>query len=294
MVQLSDCLLAVPNFSEGRDGETIDAIAGAFSGVRLLDLHSDPDHNRSVLTLAGEPGRLVEALVEGARVGTERINLRQHQGVHPYVGALDVAPLVYLRQAQRGLACAHALVLGERIGEELRLPVFLYGVVAGGRTRAQLRHGGPAELSQRLESGELVPDFGPRRIHQTAGAVLVAARPPLVAFNLVLAPPATLAQAKEIAQRIRSGGEDGLTSVQALGLQLPDSGDIQVSTNIEDYSATSPAQVVAAVRQYAEIAYAELVGMAPSGAFADFPATIPMPDLDPRQLFEHALSEEQS
>jgi glutamate formiminotransferase len=277
-------LLAVPNVSEGRDPEVLDAIGRAFAdgGARVLDLHADPDHHRSVFTLAGEPGRLADAVVAGARVAVERIDLTRHDGVHPRVGAIDVAPIVHLDDATRGAAVAEALVLADRLGDELALPVYLYGALAGGRTRAELRRPGALE--------GLAPDFGPPALHRTAGATLVAARPPLVAFNVELAPPATLEDARRIAAAIREGGEEGLPSVRALGLRLDRGGAIQVSTNIEDHRATTPADVVAAIRRHAGIARAELVALAPGAAFAGFPADVPMPGFEPdRHLIERAL-----
>jgi glutamate formiminotransferase / 5-formyltetrahydrofolate cyclo-ligase len=201
-------LLAVPNVSEGRDRATIDEVARAFScaGARLLDVHSDPDHHRSVFTLAGEPGRLAHAVLAGTRTAVASVDLSAHDGIHPRVGAVDVAPIVYLDRADRGSACAEALVLADLLGAELALPVFLYGELAQGRTRAELRRGGPAALANRVASGELRPDFGPPTVDPEQGAVLVAARPPLVAFNVELAPPATLEVARAIAARIRESG----------------------------------------------------------------------------------------
>jgi glutamate formiminotransferase len=178
--------------------------------------------------------------------------------VHPRVGAVDVAPVVYRTEAERGAACAEALLLAHRLGAELDLPVYLYGALAGGRTRAQLRRPGGLD--------GLAPDYGPAELHPTAGATLVAARPPLVAFNVELAPPATLEQARDIAARIREGGAEGLPGVRALGLELAGSGLVQVSTNIEDHHVTTAAQVVDAVARHAEVAGAELVGLAPAAA----------------------------
>ena len=180
-------LLAVPNVSEGRDRASIDAIATAFDG-QLLDVHTDPDHNRSVYTLAGNPGALAPYVLAGAREAIAHVDLGAQRGEHPRVGAIDVAPIVYLEDASRGAACAEALVLGDMLGSELELPVFMYGELAQGRTRAELRRGGPQELARRIDGGELAPDFGPRALHPTAGAVLVAARAPLIAFNLELEP----------------------------------------------------------------------------------------------------------
>src|ERR1700729_1087800 len=176
-------LLAVPNVSDGRRQATIDAIGQAFTAAgitRLLDVHSDVDHHRSVFTLAGVQGSLSSALLAGARVAVERIDVGEDRdageiGVHPHVGALDVMPLVYLDSSHRGAACAEALVVASELGDDLGVPVFLYGELAQGRTRAELRRGGVAGLARRLSTGELRPDFGPPRMHPTAGATLVAA-----------------------------------------------------------------------------------------------------------------------
>jgi glutamate formiminotransferase/glutamate formiminotransferase/formiminotetrahydrofolate cyclodeaminase len=268
-------LLAVPNVSEGCDARLIDELARAFD-ARLLDVHSDPDHNRSVFTLAGAPGALATAILEGARAALSRIDIGAHEGAHPRIGAIDVAPIVYLRDRDRGAACAEALVLGDVLGERLELPVFLYGALADGRTRAELRRGGPAALLERLATGELRPDFGPPRLHPTAGAVLVAARPPLIAFNVELAPPATLTDAKAIAAAIREGGADGLESVRAIGVWLRRQGVAQVSMNVEDHRATSLATLVEAIGRHATVTEAELVGLAPSAAFDGFPDAIPI------------------
>lgn len=272
-------LLAVPNVSEGRKRDVIDAIAQAFDG-RLLDVHSDPDHNRSVYTLAGERGSLAQAVLAGAREALGRIDLRSHIGAHPRVGVLDVAPIVYLNEEDRGAACAEALVLADLVGAELELPVYLYGALARGRTRAELRRTGPGALA------ELAPDFGPSHIHPTAGATLVAARPPLVAFNLELAPPATEAQAREIAAAIREGGPEGLPSVRAIGRWLKERGVAQVSTNVEDHRAVPLVRVAEAVARHAKVAEAELVGLAPEAAFDGFPENVAVRN---RRTIEDAL-----
>ncbi|MFZ1994698.1 MAG: hypothetical protein WAU75_11360 [Solirubrobacteraceae bacterium] len=268
-------LLAYPNVSEGRDTATIDRIANAF-GPGLLDVHSDGDHHRSAYTLAGEPGELAQAVVNGAREAVEAIRIDAHEGAHPRVGAVDVAPIIYLSDTDRGAACAEALVLADMLAVELHLPVFLYGILANGRTRAELRKGGPAALQRRVDAGELAPDFGPARLHPTAGAVLVTARPPLVAFNVELKPPATVGQAKAIAAHIREGGDEGLTGLRAIGLWLAATHLAQVSTNVEDHRATPLHAVVEAVARHAPVAGAELVGLAPQAALRDFPADIPL------------------
>jgi len=310
----SPILLCVPNVSDGRHAATIAAIGAAFAatpaaGVRTLDLHSDPDHDRSVFTVSGPPGSLADALLAGARVAVERIDVgareggkradtadRARPGQHPHVGALDVAPVVYIDPADRGAACAEALVIADRIGSELDVPVFLYGELSGAdaasaRTRAQLRRGGVAGLRARIEGATeaMVPDFGPARMHPRAGATLVAARPPLVAFNLQLAPGALVEDARRIAALIREGGRDGLPGVRAIGVELS-SGAAQVSMNVERPFEVSLARVVDAVSGYAEVASAELVGLAPAAAMEGFPKELALVGFDPaRHLIENAL-----
>jgi glutamate formiminotransferase/glutamate formiminotransferase/formiminotetrahydrofolate cyclodeaminase len=291
-------LLAAPNVSEGRERETIDAIGSALiagGGARLLDVHSDGDHQRSVYTLAGQPGALADALLAGARVAVERIDIRDGRGAHPHVGALDVVPLVYLDERARGAACAEALVVADRIGEELEVPVFLYGSLAGGRSRADLRRGGVAGLARRMADGECAPDFGPPRVHASAGATLVAAREPLVAFNLELAPPATLEDAREIAARLREGGVEGLPGVRAIGVPLRSRGDRgvvpQVSTNIEHPGRVALAEVLARTRAHVPISCVELVGLVPQAALEGFPDDVLIAGFDPaRQVIESALA----
>ena len=262
-------LLAVPNFSEGRDRAVIEAI-GAALGPGLIHASADADHHRAVYTVQGGPGALADTVLAGARVAVERIDLTRHDGIHPRVGAIDVAPIVYLDDGDHGAACAEALVLADRLGHELGLPVFLYGALAGGRTRAELRRGGPGELQRRVRAGELTPDAGPRDLHPTAGAVLVAARPPLAAFNVNVA--ATLTEAKAVAATLR----ETLPGVKALGLRLERADIVQVSTNIEDLAATTPGDVVRAVQRLAPVTGAELIAPAPRSAFTDFPADIPL------------------
>jgi glutamate formiminotransferase/glutamate formiminotransferase/formiminotetrahydrofolate cyclodeaminase len=289
-------LMAVPNVSDGRDPATLAAIGRAFTStpgpIRLLDRHADPDHHRAVYTLAGPPGHLGPALLEGARAAIARIDLTASRGLHPFVGAVDVVPLVHLDPTLRGAAVVEALLTAELLASELGLPVFLYGPLAGGRPRAELRRGGPAELARRIAAGELTPDFGPARLHPTAGAVLVGARPPLVAFNLELAPPADLDTARKIAADIRDGGPDGLPGVRAIGLALDSRGGAaQVSVNVEDVEAVPLALVVAAVGRHAPVVAAELVGLAPRAAFDGFPADLPIPGFDPaRHIIENALA----
>ena len=284
-------LLAVPNVSEGGDAAKIAAIADAFAPARVLDVHSDADHGRSVFSLAARQGEVAQALLAGARAALARVDMRAHAGLHPHVGALDVAPVVCLEAAARGAACAEALTAAALIGEQLELPVFLYGDLATAperRERADLRRGGPAGLAARMAAGELRPDYGPTRAHPSAGAVLVTARPPLVAFNLVLA-TGTLELARRIAAGLRESG-GGLAGVRAIGLWLERRGRAQVSVNVHDHRRTPLARVVEAVRAEAEVADTELVGLAPRAAFEGFPADLAVPGFDPaRHLIENAL-----
>ncbi|HEY7892118.1 MAG TPA: hypothetical protein VIC05_07915 [Solirubrobacteraceae bacterium] len=289
-------LLSAPNISEGRDASKIAAIASVFTGastaVRLLDIHSDADHNRSVFTLAGEPNELRRSLFSAARAVVELVDVVSDPssgGVHPHVGSLDVAPLVYYYPEARGVACAQALVLAEEIASHLDIPVFLYGELAGGRTRAQLRRGGVEGLRARIQSGEWVPDFGPARLHPTAGATLISAREPLVAFNLELQPPSGLVDAQRIASLIREGGAEGLPGLRAIGVQVK-GGIAQVSMNVERPLETPLALIVQTVGRHAAIARAELVGLTPRAALEGFPQDLEMPGFEPaRHVIENAL-----
>jgi glutamate formiminotransferase len=263
-------LEAVPNFSEGRDRLTIDAIGEALADyARLLDVHSDADHNRSVYTLVGSRDELIAALLGAIAVGRERIDLRSQDGVHPRIGAADIVPIVPIRPEDADQARETALELGRRVGEELALPVFLYGELAPGLGPAFFRRGGPAELQRRMDAGELEPDFGPARLDERAGGVLVGSRPPLIAFNVNLEGD-DLEGAQEVARAVRER-DGGFLGVRALGLRLPLAGHVQVSLNIEDWRAAPPHEVVAAVEREAharglEVTGSELVGLLPAGA----------------------------
>jgi glutamate formiminotransferase/glutamate formiminotransferase/formiminotetrahydrofolate cyclodeaminase len=266
-------LEAVPNFSDGRDRIVIALLGRVIAEhARLLDIHSDPDHNRSVFTLVGDDADVVDALLAAIAVARERIDLRTHEGVHPRIGAADVVPIVPLRPEEMPRARAAASTLAARVGEELELPVFLYGEVGSGRGPAFFRRGGPAQLQARIDAGELAPDFGPRSLHPSAGGVIVGARRPLIAFNVNLAAGATVEIAREIAAVVRERG-GGFPGVRALGLELPSAGRAQVSMNVEDWEAASLHEIVAAVEREAhergvEVEGSELVGLMPAGAAA--------------------------
>jgi glutamate formiminotransferase / 5-formyltetrahydrofolate cyclo-ligase len=265
-------LESVPNFSEGRDPATIDALAAALQtgGSRLLDVHSDADHNRSVFTLVGSAEQLVASLLAGIACAAERIDLRRHEGAHPRIGAADVVPLVPLAEGDEARAREAALELARRVGDELALPVFLYGVLGEGRGPAFFRRGGPEELQGRVDAREVEPAFGPSQLSERAGGVLVGVRRPLIAFNVNLR--GSLEAARDVAAVVRESG-GGFPGVRALGLDLPTAGLVQVSMNVEDWEAAALHEIVTRVEQEAvtrgaEVVGSELVGLMPAGAAA--------------------------
>lgn len=240
-----------------------------------------------MLTLAGAPAGLVDALVAGAEAAIELIDLNEHWGAHPRIGALDVAPIVYAEVDHAGAAEAAARDLGPRFGA-LGLPVFLYGALAGSPERSERHHfrrGGVEALGERMRAGELEPDFGPSSPHPTAGAVLVTARPPLAAFNVELA-GVTAEDGGEIATALRESG-GGIPGVRAIAIGL-DGGRVQISTNIHDPVAVPLGAVVAEIRRLAipfggRAVAAELIGLVPEAALSGYPAEVPIRGFDPDQ-----------
>jgi len=275
----------VPNFSEGRDPARIQALAAAAGGVAgcaVLDVHTDPDHHRSVLTLAGTPDAVAEAAFRAAAEAVARIDLRGHDGVHPRLGAADVVPFVPLAGATMDDCAALARTTGERLARELDLPVYLYGRAARSPERARLpwlRRPRFEGLADALASAERAPDFGPERPHPSAGATVVGARPFLVAFNVDLAPgdggaDADLhAASRRLAKRVRTSS-GGLPGVHAKGLRLEGQGRVQVSMNLFDLDVTGPGRVVRELGRLAadegvRLGPAELVGLMPRVALAE-------------------------
>ncbi|HEV3230732.1 MAG TPA: glutamate formimidoyltransferase [Candidatus Dormibacteraeota bacterium] len=285
---MAETVECVPNVSEGRRPEVVAALVGAVQvpGVRLLDRHGDADHNRTVLTLAGPPAPLAEAAFRLAEAAVQNIDLTRHRGAHPRMGAIDVIPFVPLGGAMP--ECVElARGLARRLGGELGLPAYLYGAAAEpGRPAglAQIRDGGFERL---LALGDALPapDFGPARLHPTAGAVAVGARPPLIAFNVVLE-GVDLAGAARIARALRASG-GGLAAVQAIALPLASRGAVQVSMNLLDHGVTSLAEVVARLRtltagEGGDVVEAELVGLIPAAALRGLDDD-PLPGLPGRE-----------
>jgi glutamate formiminotransferase len=265
-------LEAVPNFSEGRDRATIEAIGSALDRhAEVLDMHADADHNRCVFTLVGDDVAIVDALLAAVAEARERIDLRTHQGAHPRIGAADVVPVVPIEPRDLDRAQAAAGRVAERIGSDLGLPVFLYGELAPDRSPAFFRRGGTEELARRLGARELRPDFGPSELDERAGGAIVGARRPLIAFNVDLG-GADLEVARAIAAVVRER-DGGFPGVRALGLDLPRAGRVQVSMNVEDWEAAALHEIVARIEVEAQargasVEGSELVGLMPAGAAA--------------------------
>jgi glutamate formiminotransferase len=290
-------LESVPNVSEGRDPAALAALREAFSGpARLLDVHTDWDHHRSVFTLVGNGEELVDTLLAGIRAAAECIDLTRHEGAHPRIGAADVVPLVPLEPGAEPRAREAALALADRVGNELELPVFFYGrLTEDGREPAFFRRGGPEELQRRVDAGELRPDRGPDRLHPTAGGVLGGVRRPLVAFNVNLRSD-DVDVAREIARLVRER-DGGFPGVRALGLDLPRAGFVQVSMNVTDWQAAALHEIVARISSEAEargveVAGSELVGLMPAGpAVAAAGAMLRIDGFDPSHVLELRLLE---
>src|SRR5436190_3377012 len=269
MISAAPLVECVPNFSEGRDQRTIDALRAAVSdipGVQLLDVQTDAAHNRSVLTMVGDPEATGNAAFAAMRVARERIDLTKHSGEHPRMGATDVVPFVPVSGTTMDDCIALARTLGERVGKELEIPVFLYARAATRPDRVLLPEVRKGEF-EAMRERTLEPDFGPSKVHPTAGATAIGARPFLVAFNVYLNTQ-EIAVAKEIAKQIRTSS-GGLPGVQASGFIVD--GLAQVSMNLLDIDITSPAVVFNALKARAEqqgvgVQYSEIVGLVPERA----------------------------
>jgi len=270
----------VPNFSEGRRDEVISAIkaaveAHAGEGVRLLDSLADPDHNRLVLTFLGPPEAVVEAAFDACRKASELIDMNVHRGSHPRIGAADVIPLVPARAVEMSECIDLARALGARIARELDIPVYLYEEAAvrpERRSLADIRKGQYEGLKEAVAVDPArTPDYGPPRLHPTAGATVVGARWPLIAFNVNLA-SSDIRVAREIARAVRESS-GGLPCVRAIGLRLEDRDLVQVSMNLTNFRVTPVHVAFEAVRREAarrgvEVVESEVVGLVPAEALA--------------------------
>jgi glutamate formiminotransferase len=288
----------VPNVSEGRDAGIIRRLADAAQGggAMLLDLHSDVDHHRSVFTLIGEPEAVERSVLALARTAVELIDLTKHRGAHPRVGAIDVVPFVPLRGGTMRDAVASAHRVGLVFASEADVPVFFYGEAAARRDRRELpivRKGGFERLAERLCAPGWRPDAGPVAPHPTAGATVVGARRPLIAFNAVLDSD-DLAAADAISRAIRESS-GGLPAVRAMGVLLASRGLAQVSMNLLDYRRTSPRAVSERIEREAQrlgasVREYELVGCAPADTFERWPSSLgPLAGLKPTQLLDTDL-----
>jgi len=297
MTPLVEC---VPNISEGRDFARIDALAKGVQGVTdvvLLDRHSDVDHHRTVFTMVGAPEAVLNAVYLLTRLALEFIDLSEHEGVHPRVGAVDCVPFIPLQGITMTECIALARGFGEKIGTELAIPVFLYAQASPRNPPRQLeaiRRGGLDGLSERMASGgEWIPDFGPQQLHATAGAVSVGVRDFLIAYNVLLQTN-ELSIAQAIAKTIRTSG-GGLVFLKALGVALPSRGLVQVSMNLTNYRETSLYDAYCAVEGEAErhgvgIEESELVGLVPQAAFSsEMIKTLKFRSWNPDQILETRL-----
>jgi glutamate formiminotransferase/formiminotetrahydrofolate cyclodeaminase len=297
-MKLIEC---VPNFSEGRHPEIIAAIRDAIAsvpGVAMLDVSSDPSHNRTVVTFAAPAEQAVRAAFNGIAKACELIDLTAHTGEHPRIGATDVCPFIPLEGATMDDCVALARALAERVGTELGIPVFLYERAATRPDRANLADIRRGEFEKaRDEIGtnpDRVPDFGPHKIHPTAGATVIGARPFLVAYNVYLGPASNLAVAKEVAKAVRASG-GGLPSVKGLGLEVD--GQAQVSMNLTDTDTTPIWRAYDAVKHEAEKrgvspTWSEIVGLVPAHAlFETAVHHIQLRGFSSERVLEHKVRE---
>jgi len=292
---------SVPNISEGRRPEVLEAAAGAMRlvpGLRVLDVQSDKDHNRSVLTVVGDERALRDGLLALFEVATSRIDLRGHQGEHPRVGAVDVVPFIPIEGASMKDCVALARDVGQAVAERFQIPVFLYEEAASAPHRRNLedvRRGQFEGLAERMRDPLWKPDFGPAEPHASAGAVVVGARMPLIAYNINLGTP-DVEIARRIAKAIRQSS-GGYRFVKAMGVMLEERGVAQVSINMTDYKKTPLFRVFETVRSEAarygvSVIGSEIVGLVPSEALIDAADHfLRLEDFDPAQILERKIRE---
>jgi glutamate formiminotransferase / 5-formyltetrahydrofolate cyclo-ligase len=299
MQKLVEC---IPNISEGRRPEVVEQVAAAVrgvQGVRLLDVSSNPDHNRTVLTFVGTPEAVGEAAFAATAQAARLINMEEHSGEHPRIGAMDVVPFVPLTGMTMEETVELANSVAKRIADELSVPVYLYSAAAttpGRKRLPDVRQGQYEGLKESIKTPERKPDYGSSAMHPTAGATAVGARPPLIAFNVNLG-TTNLAIAKNIAKGLRESS-GGLVNVQAMGVDLAAQGMVQVSMNLLDYTRTPIHRAYELVRAEAErygvpVVGSEIVGLVPLDALigaADF--YLRLTDFNRSQVLEARLLEE--
>lgn len=300
MPKIVEC---VPNFSEGRRPEVIEAIINeirAVPGVRLLDFSSDADHNRSVVTFVGEPGAAREAAFRATAAAARLIDMNEHRGNHPRIGATDVVPFIPISEMKMEEAVALARELGAEIADKLGIPVYLYEAAAirpERRNLADIRRGEYEGLKEEIDEPGRHPDFGPPKMHPTAGATVVGARMPLVAFNVNLG-TADVSIAKKIAKAVRASS-GGLVNVKAIGLLLQEQGVAQVSMNMTNYVGTPLHRAFEMVKREAEscgvpVIGSEIVGLVPQDALiAAGKYYLRLRDFKDSQILERRLAEEE-
>ncbi|GAB6008633.1 glutamate formimidoyltransferase [Dysgonomonas reticulitermitis] len=300
-MSLNKIVECVPNFSEGRDLEKVEKIAGAFrakEGVKLLDYSTDKDHNRMVVTVVGEPEALKKAIVEAIGIAIEEIDLNQHKGQHPRMGAVDVVPFIPIRNVSMDEAVAMSKEVAKEVADKYGLPVFLYEKAASAPHRenlAAIRKGEFEGLKDKMTLPEWKPDFGPEQPHPTAGAVVIGARMPLVAYNVNLNTN-KLEIADAIAKKVRFLG-GGLRFCKAMGVELTDRGIVQVSMNLTDFTKTAIYRAhelvrIEANRYGVSIVGAEIIGLIPMDALIDTAAYyLGLEDFSTKQVLETHLME---
>lgn len=292
---------SVPNISEGRRPEVVEAAVAALKrtpGLRVLDVQSDADHNRSVLTLAGDEAALREGLLALFGVAVERIDLRQHQGEHPRLGAVDVVPFIPIEGATMADCVALARGVGEAVAERYGVPVFLYEEAAAAPHRKNLediRRGEFEGLAKKMTDAQWRPDFGPSAPHPSAGASVVGARMPLIAYNVNLG-TSDLEIAKRIAKGIRHSS-GGYRFVKAMGVMLEARRIAQVSINMTDFKRTPLHRVLETVRSEAArygvpVVGSEIVGLVPAEALMDAADHyLQLESFNPTQVLERRIRE---
>jgi len=291
----------VPNFSEGRDLEKVEKIVSAFrakEGVKLLDYSTDKDHNRMVVTVVGEPEALKKAVVEAIGIAVQLIDLTQHKGQHPRMGAVDVVPFIPIRNVTMEEAINLSKEVGKEVADRYGLPVFLYEKAASAPHRenlATIRKGEFEGLKEKMTQPEWKPDFGPKQPHPTAGGVIIGARMPLVAYNVNLNTN-KLEIADAIAKKVRFLG-GGLRFCKAMGVELSERGIVQVSMNLTDFTKTAIYRAhelvrIEANRYGVSVVGAEIIGLVPMDALIDTAAYyLGLEDFSTKQVLETHLME---